>query len=192
MKTNIRRSMNLLLILAILSFFVAPVQAQPIQLAGEPIAQSELSILKLYARDTWRSFEAMIYPETGLPADSVSADGVRAGYTSPTNIGLYVWSTLAARDLQIINPTEAQLRIGRVLEMLETMERHTDSGMYYNWYDPATGAKLTIWPPSGDPIYPFLSSVDNGWLASALTGSAGSASVGFWLVGEYIGMVTSS
>jgi hypothetical protein len=52
--------------------------------------------------------------------------------------------------------------------MLETMERHTDSGMYYNWYDPATGAKLTIWPPSGDPVYPFLSSVDNGWLASAL------------------------
>jgi len=168
MKTNIRRSMNLLLILAILSFFVAPVQAKPIQLAGEPIAQSELSILKLYARDTWRSFEAMTYPETGLPADSVSADGVRAGYTSPTNIGLYVWSTLAARDLQIIDPTEARLRIGRVLDMLETMERHTDSGMYYNWYDPATGAKLTIWPPSGDPVYPFLSSVDNGWLASAL------------------------
>ena len=40
--------------------------------------------------------------------------------------------------------------------------------MYYNWYDPATGEKLTEWPPTGDPVYPFLSSVDNGWLATAL------------------------
>ena len=27
---------------------------------------------------------------------------------------------------------------------------------------------LTIWPPTGKPLYPFLSSVDNGWLATAL------------------------
>ena len=40
--------------------------------------------------------------------------------------------------------------------------------MYYNWYDPATGAKLTTWPDSGDPVDPFLSTVDNGWLAAAL------------------------
>ena len=29
-----------------------------------------------------------------------------------------------------------------------------------------TGAKLTIWPPTGAPITPILSSVDNGWLAT--------------------------
>jgi hypothetical protein len=125
-------------------------------------------VLLTYAEDTWQSFLAMLDPVTGLPADNVSAEGIRAGYTSPTNIGLYVWSTLVARDLQIIQPKEARMRISTVLNMLETMERHTDSGMYYNWYDPATGAKLTVWPPSGDPVYPFLSSVDNGWLASAL------------------------
>ena len=28
--------------------------------------------------------------------------------------------------------------------------------------------KLTIWPENGNPVYPFLSSVDNGWLAAAL------------------------
>jgi hypothetical protein len=40
--------------------------------------------------------------------------------------------------------------------------------MFYNWYDPATGAKLTTWPENGNPVYPFASSVDNGWLATGL------------------------
>jgi hypothetical protein len=140
-----------------------PVQAHPTGLDVE-----DRRALEQYALDTWESFVALTDPDTGLPADNVSAEGVRAGYTSPTNIGLYVWSTLAARDLQIITPAEARLRIGRVLDMLETMERHTESGQFYNWYNPATGEKLTVWPPTGSPVYPFLSSVDNGWLASAL------------------------
>ena len=29
------------------------------------------------------------------------------------------------------------------------MERHAPSGQYYNWYDHRTGAKLTVWPPTG-------------------------------------------
>jgi hypothetical protein len=33
---------------------------------------------------------------------------------------------------------------------------------------PATGEKLTTWPVDGSPVYPFLSSVDNAWLATAL------------------------
>jgi hypothetical protein len=40
--------------------------------------------------------------------------------------------------------------------------------MFSNWYDPATGAELTTWPVDGNPVYPFLSSVDNGWMAAAL------------------------
>jgi hypothetical protein len=48
------------------------------------------------------------------------------------------------------------------------MERHAPSGQFYNWYDHRTGAKLTVWPPSGDPLTPILSSVDNGWLATGL------------------------
>ncbi len=40
--------------------------------------------------------------------------------------------------------------------------------MFYNWYDPATGDKLTTWPENGSTVYPFLSSVDNGWLATGL------------------------
>ncbi len=48
------------------------------------------------------------------------------------------------------------------------MERHEPSGQYYNWYDHTTGEKLTAWPPTGDPLTPILSSVDNGWLATGL------------------------
>ena len=48
------------------------------------------------------------------------------------------------------------------------MEHHEPSGMYYNWYDEATGEKLTVWPTDGNRVDPFLSSVDNGWLGAAL------------------------
>ena len=48
------------------------------------------------------------------------------------------------------------------------MDRHGPSGMFFNWYDEHTGAVLHTWPSDGGPVYPFLSSVDNGWLAAAL------------------------
>jgi hypothetical protein len=124
--------------------------------------------LRQYATDTWRSFDMMLYPETGLVADNVSAAGVRARYTSPTNVGTYLWSTIAARDLGLISGAQAAARIGRTLTTVAGLERHAASGQFYNWYDPQTGAKLTTWPVDGSTVHPFLSSVDNGWLAAAL------------------------
>jgi hypothetical protein len=121
-----------------------------------------------YAGDTWHSFDMMLYPQTGFPADNVSAEGVRARYTSPTNIGAYLWSTIAARELGLITPAEAVARIDKTLNTLATLERHTASGQFYNWYDPQTGQKLTVWPADGSTVYPFLSTVDNAWLAMAL------------------------
>jgi len=124
--------------------------------------------LRGYALDTWQSFVVMTYPN-GLTADNVdAATRAPARYTSPTNIGSYVWSTLAARDLGIITSGEAMRRLRTTLRTLETLERHTWSGQFYNWYDPDTGAKLLVWPNDGSTVYPFLSSVDNGWLAAAL------------------------
>jgi hypothetical protein len=84
--------------------------------------------------------------------------GERSRYTSPTNVGAYLWSTLAARDAGIISPSEARQRIAATLASVARLERHQPSGMFYNWYDPATGAKLTTWPVDGSPVYPFLSS----------------------------------
>jgi hypothetical protein len=96
------------------------------------------------------------------------AAGARSGYTSPTNIGGYLWSAVVARDLGLITPGECNRRVRQTLLTLLRMEHHEPSGMYYNWYDPATGAVLTTWPDTGDPVYPFVSSVDNGWLGAAL------------------------
>ncbi len=127
--------------------------------------------LEQWAADTWRSFEKMVDPQTGLPSDNIDGQlrpRSRSAYTSPTNIGMYLWAVLAARDLDLISDREAVRRIDQTLDSVEQLERHEPSGQFYNWYDPATLAKLTIWPENGNPVYPFLSSVDNGWLAAAL------------------------
>jgi hypothetical protein len=124
--------------------------------------------LQRYAEDTWESFVAMTDEGTGLPSDNISADGIRAEYTSPTNIGAYLWSTVTARDLGFISRDQAYRRMRQTLQSVAGLDRHAPSGQFYNWYDPATGDVIEIWPVDGNPVYPFLSSVDNGWLATAL------------------------
>ena len=138
------------------------------------------SRLHRWAADTWHSLDAMTVPETGLPADNIPeslAAGDRSGYTSPTNIGGYMWSTVVARELGIISATDARARLVRTLSTLEGMEHHEPSGMYYNWYDEATGDPVEIWPDNGNTVYPFVSSVDNGWLGAALLVVANSDAV---------------
>jgi hypothetical protein len=135
--------------------------------AGSAAAAPEDS-LERYAADTWQSFDAMIDPDSGLPTDSLSVTGERAVQTSNTNIGAYLWSTVGAEELGIIGHEEAVSRLDRTISTLEGMERHEPSGQFFNWYDHRTGEKLTVWPPSGEPHEPRLSSVDNGWLATGL------------------------
>ena len=105
-------------------------------------------------------------PSTGLPVDWLAADGTRAAYTSSTNVGMYLWAVVGARDIGLIAPAEACTRVARTLTTLEGLER--SHGFFYNWYDPATGDRLRTWPDRGDRVYGFLSTVDNGWLAAAL------------------------
>jgi hypothetical protein len=127
--------------------------------------------LMRYATATWRSFDAMVDETTGLPADNISGnlrEDTRSAYTSPTNIGGYLWSTVVARDLRIIDGQEAYERMSETLDAVAQLDRHDDSGMFYNWYNPATLEVLRIWPEDGNTVHPFLSSVDNGWLAAAL------------------------
>jgi Putative glucoamylase/Protein of unknown function (DUF3131) len=124
--------------------------------------------LARYAQDTWASFVAMTDPVSGLPADSLDADGTTSVQTSTTNIGAYMWSAVAAQRLGIISHAELVARLSQTVATLERMERHAPSGQFYNWYDHRTGAKLTVWPPTGVALTPILSSVDNGWLATGL------------------------
>lgn len=128
--------------------------------------------LEGYARDTWRSFLALVVPGSGLPADFIGgslAESSRAHYTSPTNVAMYLWALLGARDLGLLAEQEAEQRARQVLRSLAALERHSSSGQFYNWYHPHTLGTLRIWPEvPGGALYPFASSVDNGWLAAAL------------------------
>jgi hypothetical protein len=125
-----------------------------------------------WARDTWHSLVAMTDEHTGLPADNIPASlaaGDRSGYTSPTNIGGYLWSAVVAEELGFIGRAELVRRCRQTLATIAKLGHHVPSGMYYNWYDEATGDVLTTSPDNPDQkIVPFLSSVDNGWLGAAL------------------------
>lgn len=125
--------------------------------------------LRTYAADTWRSMAAMADPGTGLPTDKITGDlRTPAKVTSPTDIGAYIWSTISARDLGLISGREATRRVERTLASVGRLERHSPDGQFYNWYDPKTLQIVTTWPEDGGKVLPFLSSVDNAWLATAL------------------------
>src|SRR5262245_700742 len=85
---------------------------------GKGLSQSRREgappVLRSYARATWRSFVAMVDPHTGLPSDNIGGDlapKTRSAFTSPTNIGAYMWSTVVARDLGFIGRDEARSRL---------------------------------------------------------------------------------
>ena len=111
-------------------------------------------ILRLTARRTWRFFETFVGAEDhALPPDNFQEDPkpVVAHRTSPTNIGLYLLSTVAARDSGWIGLGEMLDRIEATFETLGRLERF--HGHFYNWYETRTLAPL-------EPVY--VSSVDSG------------------------------
>jgi hypothetical protein len=128
--------------------------------------------IQRWACDTWASLVAMTPAHTGLPADNISGplgSPKRSGFTSPTNIGGYLWSTVVARELGIISSRECRQRLTRTLTTMSRLKHHVPSGMFYNWYDEATGDVIHVWPEEPHNVtYPFLSSVDNGWFAASL------------------------
>ena len=77
--------------------------------------------------------------------------------TSPTNIGLYLLSTLAACDFGWIGTRDAVERWEATLETMGEMERFR--GHFYNWY-----GTLDLRPL--DPKY--VSTVDSGNMAGHL------------------------
>jgi len=148
----------------VVALVVAAVPAQ----AASASDHGSKGALDRYAEGTWRSFVAMTDEDTGLPTDKLERTGTRTVQTSTTNIGAYMWSAVVAERLGIIRRSELAARLRRTITTLEGMERYADTGQYYNWYDHRTGEKLRVWPPSGQPLTPILSSVDNGWLAVGL------------------------
>ena len=153
----------------------APAAAAVVAPAAAPTPE-QTAVLERYVTDAYASLAAMTDDTTGLPADNIGVDGAgedfdlasASAYTSPTNIGGYLWSTVMARDLGILTADEAYDLMSTTLATVEGLDRHEPSGMFYNWYDPATGDRVRSWPGDGVVVDQFLSSVDNGWLAAAL------------------------
>ena len=133
----------------------------PPRLTGAgPVSPADARTLRLIARRTWRFFETFVSPEGhALPPDNFQEDPkpVVAHRTSPTNIGLYLLSTLVARDLGWLGTLEASERLEATLATMSRLELF--HGHFYNWYDTRTLHPL-------DPKY--VSSVDSGNLAGHL------------------------
>lgn len=124
------------------------------------VSAADAAVLRQVARRTWRFFETFVTPEDhALAPDNFQEDPnpVLATRTSPTNLGLYLLSVIAARDFGWIGTCEAVDRIGATLETMEGLERFR--GHFYNWYDTRDLHPL-------DPKY--ISSVDSGNLAGHL------------------------
>ncbi|MFG3135223.1 glucoamylase family protein [Streptomyces sp. NPDC048211] len=133
-------------------------------------------LLLRWFRDTYRSIEAMT-TGLGLAVDKIdmSAPGgpLPSRQTSPTNIGCGLWSTVAAAGLGVISDATMRRRLDLTVRSVERLERH--HGFWLNWYDAHDGSVLTEWPGTGDPVRPFLSSVDNAWLITGLRIAADAA-----------------
>ena len=150
-----------LVALWMLSPLVAQRSSLPLRAAPkEPLSAAGERLLRSIARRTWRFFETFAVPEDqSLPPDNFQEDPkpVVAHRTSPTNIGVYLLATVAARDFGWLGLLDAVDRLEATLDVLGRMLRFR--GHYYNWYDTRTLQPL-------DP--PYVSSVDSGNLAGHL------------------------
>lgn len=146
-----------------LMMFIAPTLAWRL---GTPYGKhcdapsiEERAQLLTYAADIWRFFaDTVTAEENYLPPDNISYQReVRvADRTSPTNIGLYLMSVIAARDLGLIGTAETERRLRATADTLVRLERW--HGHLYNWYSVSTASVLS----------PYVSAVDSGNFVASL------------------------
>ena len=128
--------------------------------AAQPLSEDDVRTLRLTARRTWRFFETFVGPEDhALPPDNFQEEPtpVVAHRTSPTNLGLYLLSAIAAHDFGWLGTVATIERLEATLGTMNRLERFR--GHFYNWYDTRDLRPL-------DPKY--VSSVDSGNLAGHL------------------------
>src|SRR5690606_28968509 len=92
--------------------------------AGRRPARDPEALITRWFTDTYRSLEAMV-ADSGLPADNIRLGGdkpVPARNTSTTNIGCWLWSTVAAAGLGVISESEMHRRLARTVATVEKME----------------------------------------------------------------------
>ncbi len=150
-----------LLLLWSLSPIIAWRASQPPRPApGVVVTPADDAILRGVARRTWRFFETfMTDGDNMLPPDNFQETprAVIAHRTSPTNIGLYLLSVIAARDFGWLGTIGVLARLEATFGAMDRLERFR--GHLFNWYDTSDLRAL-------EPRY--VSSVDSGNLAGHL------------------------
>lgn len=148
-------------VLWVLSPLAARWASSPPPVAGHLVIGAEdARTLRLIARRTWRFFERFVTTEDNmLPPDNFQEDPkpVIAHRTSPTNIGLYLLSVIAARDFGWLGVIDTLERLEETFATMEKLERFR--GHFYNWYETRDLHAL-------EPKY--VSTVDSGNLAAHL------------------------
>lgn len=124
------------------------------------LTEEERFFLSRTARETWRYFDDFVGPAFHwLPPDN-SQESLRvevARRTSPTNIGLWLLSAMAANDLGYLTPDQLVDRLSASLQTMERLEKC--QGHLLNWYDLNTLEPLQP---------PYISTVDSGNLLASL------------------------
>jgi cyclic beta-1,2-glucan synthetase len=139
---------------------VAYVISQPVTHVTAPLSETQRRQVRRLARRTWAFFEQFAGPDDHwLPPDHYqeSPRGNVAHYTTPTNIGLFLVSTLSAYDFGYMGLAELSLRLRSTFENMDKLEHYR--GHLLNWYDSQT---MTALPPR------YISTVDSGNLAACL------------------------
>lgn len=145
-------------------FIIAPLIAWLSGRATPPLkddlSDDDTETLRSYTAAMWRFYEDFVTKQDNyLPPDNFQEAPVTvlAHRTSPTNIGLLLLSTLAARDFKLIDGETMFERIDLTLSTIERMEKW--NGHLYNWYDTRTLR----------PLHPaYVSTVDSGNLLCCL------------------------
>src|SRR5438093_6376689 len=91
-----------------------------------PLSPGDARALRLIARRTWRFFTTFVGAEDqALPPDNFQEDPnpVVAHRTSPTNLGLYLLSTVVARDFGWLGTVDAVARLEATVETMARLER---------------------------------------------------------------------
>lgn len=116
----------------------------------------------------WHFYENFCNTENNfLPIDNFQEYEIDkiAHRTSPTNIGMYLLSNIAAYDFGWIDIKKALINIENCFTSLKKMQKH--NGHFYNWYNTKTL----------EPLTPYsVSTVDSGNLAGHLITLAGALS----------------
>jgi cyclic beta-1,2-glucan synthetase len=134
--------------------------ARPRFFRTQSLSEPQRKFLTLAARRTWYFFETFVGPDDNwLPPDNYQfgQNEEIAHRTSPTNIGMYLVSALAARDMGFVTTSDFAARTRNTLDTLDHMEMYR--GHFLNWYDTQT---LDLLEPR------YISVVDSGNLAVSL------------------------